>query len=170
MLLAGRACSIGGWARQRPDRQRTPACLQGMRVRPDGPQLISQLIRKELNLDCRWAYGAGLDRLGRAGWGWGRACGVAGRGAGTVHLSQPSYPLGYDTLSWWGVALPGCMACSVLMGANIAGDIAKGELSEATIAYSVLENAVLLQVAAGGVGKAKTGACWPPAGLPSWAL
>jgi hypothetical protein len=38
------------------------------------------------------------------------------------------------------------------MGANIAGDIAKGELSEATIAYSVLDNALLLQVGAGGVG------------------
>lgn len=59
---------------------------KGMRVRPDGPQLISQLIRKELRLDC-----------------------------------------------------------SVLMGANIATDIAKGELSEATIAYNVLENASLLQ-------------------------
>lgn len=28
-------------------------CSQGMRVRPDGPQLISELIRKELGLDCR---------------------------------------------------------------------------------------------------------------------
>lgn len=28
--------------------------LQGMRVRPDGPQLISEMIRKELGLDCRW--------------------------------------------------------------------------------------------------------------------
>lgn len=30
------------------------ALLQGMRVRPDGPQLISEMIRKELGLDCRW--------------------------------------------------------------------------------------------------------------------
>lgn len=60
--------------------------IKGMRVRPDGPQLISELIRKELGLDC-----------------------------------------------------------SVLMGANIAADIARGELSEATIAYSVLDHALLLQ-------------------------
>ncbi|PSC74868.1 glycerol-3-phosphate dehydrogenase [Micractinium conductrix] len=59
---------------------------KGMRVRPDGPQLISELIRKELGVDC-----------------------------------------------------------SVLMGANIAGDIARGELSEATIAYNVLANGQLLQ-------------------------
>ncbi|KAI3425907.1 hypothetical protein D9Q98_007879 [Chlorella vulgaris] len=59
---------------------------KGMRVRPDGPQLISELIRKELGLDC-----------------------------------------------------------SVLMGANIAADIAKGELSEATIGYNVLQNAQLLK-------------------------
>jgi hypothetical protein len=31
------------------------------------------------------------------------------------------------------------------MGANIAADIARGELSEATIGYSVLDNALLLQ-------------------------
>ncbi|KAL4436899.1 hypothetical protein ABPG75_004038 [Micractinium tetrahymenae] len=60
--------------------------IKGMRVRPDGPQLISELIRKELGLDC-----------------------------------------------------------SVLMGANIAGDIARDELSEATIADSVLANGQLLQ-------------------------
>lgn len=59
---------------------------KGMRVRPDGPQLISEMIRKELGLDC-----------------------------------------------------------SVLMGANIAADIARGELSEATIAYNVLANGQLLQ-------------------------
>lgn len=40
---------------------------------------------------------------------------------------------------------------SVLMGANIATDIARGELSEATIAFSVLGNALLLQV--GGAGR-----------------
>lgn len=60
--------------------------IKGMRVRPDGPQLISELVRKELGLDC-----------------------------------------------------------SVLMGANIAIDIARQELSEATIAYSVLDHAQLLQ-------------------------
>lgn len=33
---------------------RAPALhVQGMRVRADGPQLISELIRKELGLDCR---------------------------------------------------------------------------------------------------------------------
>jgi hypothetical protein len=32
------------------------------------------------------------------------------------------------------------------MGANIAADIAKGELSEATIGYNVLQNAQLLKV------------------------
>ena len=34
---------------------RTPPALataQGMRVRPDGPQLISELVRKELGIDC----------------------------------------------------------------------------------------------------------------------
>ena len=30
---------------------------KGMRVRPDGPQLITQLIRKELGLDCRCVEG-----------------------------------------------------------------------------------------------------------------
>lgn len=43
-----------------------------------------------------------------------------------------------------------CPPCSVLMGANIAGDIAKGELSEATVGYNVLENALVLQVGAAG--------------------
>lgn len=37
------------------------------------------------------------------------------------------------------------LSCSVLMGANIAGDIARGELSEATVGFNVLENALLLQ-------------------------
>jgi glycerol-3-phosphate dehydrogenase len=64
----------------------TPA-LQGMRVRPEGPQLISELVRKELGVDC-----------------------------------------------------------SVLMGANIALDIARGELSEATIGYNVRDNARVLRV------------------------
>lgn len=59
---------------------------KGMRVRPEGPQLISELVRKELQIDC-----------------------------------------------------------SVLMGANIAGEIAQGQLSEATIGYRVLENAKILQ-------------------------
>lgn len=58
-----------------------------MRVRPEGPQLISELIRKELGLDC-----------------------------------------------------------SVLMGPNIAKDIAAGELSEATIGYTLLQNGNLLKV------------------------
>lgn len=35
---------------------------------------------------------------------------------------------------------------SVLMGANIAEDIARGELSEATVGYSVRENACVLRV------------------------
>lgn len=59
---------------------------KGMRVRPEGPQLISDLIRKELGVDC-----------------------------------------------------------SVLMGANIAADIARDELSEATIGFNILENGRLLQ-------------------------
>ena len=59
---------------------------KGLRVRPEGPQLISELVRKELGVDC-----------------------------------------------------------SVLMGANIAADIGRGELSEATIGYTVLANAQLLQ-------------------------
>ena len=74
---------------------------QGMRVRPDGPQLISELIRKELGLDC-----------------------------------------------------------SVLMGANIAADIARGELSEATIAYSVLDHALLLQVGPLWAGGWMHGCCY----------
>ena len=41
---------------------------------------------------------------------------------------------------------------SVLMGANIAGDIARGELSECSIAYNVLDHAKLLQVGGGGGG------------------
>eukprot|EP00884_Botryococcus_braunii_P018008 jgi/Botrbrau1/4891/Bobra.118_1s0005.1 len=59
---------------------------KGMRVRPDGPQLISQMVRKYLGIDC-----------------------------------------------------------SVLMGANIAKDIAAEELSEATIGYSVLANGELFK-------------------------
>ena len=40
---------------------------------------------------------------------------------------------------------------SVLMGANIAADIARGELSECSIAYNMLDHAKLLQVCGGGV-------------------
>jgi glycerol-3-phosphate dehydrogenase (NAD+) len=58
---------------------------KGMRVRKDGPQLISQLISSKLRLDC-----------------------------------------------------------SVLMGANIATDIGREELSEATLGYTSPENAALL--------------------------
>lgn len=57
-----------------------------MRVRSDGPQLISQMVSKYLNIDC-----------------------------------------------------------SVLMGANIATDIGKEELSECVIGYSDLEHAKVLQ-------------------------
>lgn len=64
--------------------------VQGMRVRPEGPQLISELVRKELGLDC-----------------------------------------------------------SVLMGANIAEDIAKGQLSEATIGYNIREHGRVLRVRIG---------------------
>ena len=49
---------------------------KGMRIRPDGPQLISEMVRKKLGIDC-----------------------------------------------------------AVLMGANIAGEIAQGQLSEGTIGY-----------------------------------
>lgn len=60
--------------------------IKGMRVTPDGPQLISQMIARYLGVDC-----------------------------------------------------------SVLMGANIAHDIASGQLSEAVIGYSSLPNAQLLR-------------------------
>jgi glycerol-3-phosphate dehydrogenase (NAD+) len=60
---------------------------KGMRVRPEGPQLISELVRKELNIDC-----------------------------------------------------------SVLMGANIASEIAAGELSECTIGYNVFDHGHQLQL------------------------
>jgi glycerol-3-phosphate dehydrogenase (NAD+) len=60
---------------------------KGMRVRPEGPQVISELVRKELNIDC-----------------------------------------------------------SVLMGANIASEIATDELSECTIGYSVADHAHQLQL------------------------
>jgi len=59
---------------------------KGMRVRADGPQLISQMVRKYLGIDC-----------------------------------------------------------SVLMGANIAADIGKEQLSEAVIGYNNLENAKLFK-------------------------
>lgn len=59
---------------------------KGMRVRTDGPQLISAMVQRQLGIDC-----------------------------------------------------------SVLMGANIAGDIGKQELSEAVIGYNNLENALLFQ-------------------------
>lgn len=57
-----------------------------MRVRSDGPQLISQMITKYLNIDC-----------------------------------------------------------SVLMGANIAGDIGREQLSEAVIGYTNLDHAKVLK-------------------------
>lgn len=60
--------------------------IKGMRVRADGPQLISQMITKYLNIDC-----------------------------------------------------------SVLMGANIAGDIGREQLSEAVIGYNDLEHARVLR-------------------------
>eukprot|EP00878_Enallax_costatus_P016906 GHUV01017747.1.p1 GENE.GHUV01017747.1~~GHUV01017747.1.p1 ORF type:complete len:484 (+),score=134.18 GHUV01017747.1:161-1612(+) len=60
--------------------------IKGMRVRSDGPQLISQMITKYLNIDC-----------------------------------------------------------SVLMGANIAGDIGREQLSEAVIGYTNLDHAKLLK-------------------------
>ncbi|KAG2490538.1 hypothetical protein HYH03_010932 [Edaphochlamys debaryana] len=56
--------------------------IKGMRVQPEGPQLVSQMVRRYLNIDC-----------------------------------------------------------CVLMGANIATDIAKEELSEAVIGYQNLEHA-----------------------------
>ena len=59
---------------------------KGMRVRPEGPQLISELIRRELGVDC-----------------------------------------------------------SVLMGANIASEIAEDQLSECTIGYNIYDNGHLLQ-------------------------
>ncbi|KAK9830276.1 hypothetical protein WJX72_010765 [[Myrmecia] bisecta] len=59
---------------------------KGMRVRPEGPQLISEMVRNYLRIDC-----------------------------------------------------------SVLMGANIAQDIASEQLSEATIGYTILANAEVLK-------------------------
>eukprot|EP00775_Hariotina_reticulata_P002377 gene2377-2682_t len=60
--------------------------IKGMRVRSDGPQLVSQMITKYLNIDC-----------------------------------------------------------SVLMGANIAGDIGREQLSEAVIGYNNKEHAKVLK-------------------------
>lgn len=81
---------VGGIVRQMAGSVKRDAIAisltKGLRMRPDGPQLISDVIRKELGIDC-----------------------------------------------------------SVLMGANIAEDIARGELSEATIGYNILENALLFQ-------------------------
>jgi hypothetical protein len=37
---------------------------QGMRVRPEGPQLISQMIRKYLNIDCSVLMGANIAKVG----------------------------------------------------------------------------------------------------------
>eukprot|EP00887_Chlorella_sp_A99_P008019 scaffold12.g8019.t1 len=88
-LLAGH--ELGDNVVACPDLEET-----GMRVRADGPQLISELIRKELGLDC-----------------------------------------------------------SVLMGANIAEDIAQGELSEATIGYSIHANARVFQARPGELFETK---------------
>ena len=60
---------------------------KGMRIRPEGPQLISEMLRRKL----------------------------------------------------------GVADCSVLMGANIAGEIAMGQLSEGTIGYRILENAKVFE-------------------------
>lgn len=35
-------------------------CLQGMRVRPDGPQLISEMVRKYLGIDCSVLMGPNI--------------------------------------------------------------------------------------------------------------
>jgi len=59
---------------------------KGMRIRPEGPQLISELVRRKLGVDC-----------------------------------------------------------SVLMGANIASEIGAGQLSEGTIGYKVLSNALVFK-------------------------
>ena len=76
---------------------------QGMRVRAEGPQLLSELVRKELGLDC-----------------------------------------------------------SVLMGANIAEDIAARQLSEATIGYSVRANAEVFKASRRGRCRGRQGAGWEP--------
>lgn len=43
--------------------------LQGMRVRSDGPQLISQMVSKYLNIDCSVLMGANIAGV-RARGGW----------------------------------------------------------------------------------------------------
>ena len=86
---------------------------KGMRIRPEGPQLISEMVRRKLGIDC-----------------------------------------------------------SVLMGANIAGEIGAGELSEATIGYRVPENAkvfkTLFQTPAFIVAEVQVGA--PSSSLLSLSL
>ena len=53
-MLAAQLCALCAAMKPRP---RAGAGVQGMRVRADGPQLISELIRKELGLDCRCGFG-----------------------------------------------------------------------------------------------------------------
>lgn len=36
---------------------------QGMRVRPEGPQLISEMVRKYLNIDCSVLMGANIAKV-----------------------------------------------------------------------------------------------------------
>jgi hypothetical protein len=36
--------------------------LQGMRVRPEGPQLISEMLRKHLGIDCSVLMGANIAK------------------------------------------------------------------------------------------------------------
>lgn len=47
--------------------------LQGMRVRSDGPQLISQMVSRYLNIDCSVLMGANIAGAGA----WRGAAGTA---------------------------------------------------------------------------------------------
>ncbi len=42
---------------------------KGMRVRPDGPQLISAMVRRYLGIECCVLMGANIATVG-GGWGW----------------------------------------------------------------------------------------------------
>lgn len=95
-----------------------------MRVRPEGPQLISALIRKELGLDCSVLMVGRISEDGAKITACHMHCVIS-------HCVISARVLPYS-LQWY------------LQGANIAADIARGELSEATIGYNVLENAELL--------------------------
>lgn len=98
-------------------------------------ELISERIPKELGLDCEQWHSA-PTRCPTTQCMSPHPTPVAPKPPRTSHPTTPSINYQPHPHPWH----------SVLMGANLAADIARGELSEATVAYTVLDHALLLKV------------------------